>query len=72
MILTRRRSPERMPRARRAATAALLELADQGLDVRVVHPSGILGPYDFGKGHLTQLVLSYLNGRPHRLRGGRL
>lgn len=45
-----------------AATAALLELADQGLDVRVVHPSGILGPYDFGKGHLTQLVLSYLNG----------
>ena len=29
----------------------------------VVHPSGILGPGDYGHGHLTQLVTDYLNGR---------
>ena len=25
------------------------------------HPAGIIGPYDYGRGHLTQLVLDYFN-----------
>lgn len=33
-----------------------------GLDASVVHPSGILGPGDHGRGHLTQMVADYLNG----------
>ena len=33
------------------------------LDVRVVHPSGICGPYDYGHGHLTQLVQDFCTGR---------
>ena len=28
----------------------------------VVHPSGIIGPYDYGKGHMTQMIMSYLGG----------
>lgn len=33
-----------------------------GLDASVVHPSGILGPGDHGRGHLTQMVVDYLRG----------
>lgn len=34
-----------------------------GLDAVVVHPSGIIGPGDYGHGHLTQMVMDYLDGR---------
>src|SRR5690606_1973378 len=26
-----------------------------------IHPSGIIGPFDFGKGHMTQVIEKYLN-----------
>ncbi len=45
------------------ATQIVLNAAARGLDAVVVHPSGILGPGDYGHGHLTQLVSDYLNGR---------
>ncbi len=45
-----------------AATQLVLNAALRGLDATVVHPSGIIGPNDYGKGHLTQLVKSFLNG----------
>lgn len=45
------------------ATQIVLNAAASGLDAVVVHPSGILGPGDYGHGHLTQLVSDYLNGR---------
>lgn len=41
------------------ATAYMLEVAHQGLNACVVHPSGITGPYDHGRGHLTTLVIDY-------------
>ncbi len=44
------------------ATALVLEAAKAGLDASIVHPSGIIGPYDYGRGHLTQLVVDYMNG----------
>jgi dihydroflavonol-4-reductase len=44
------------------ATQAVLASAAQGLDAVVVHPSVITGPNDYGNGHLTGLVLDYLNG----------
>ena len=34
-----------------------------GLDAVVVHPSGIIGPNDYGHGYCTQLVMDYLDGR---------
>ena len=44
------------------ATQIVLDAAKEGLDATVVQPSGIIGPNDYGHGHLTQLVVSYLNG----------
>ena len=37
------------------ATQIVLNAAAEGLDASVVHPSGICGPYDYGRGHITQL-----------------
>lgn len=45
------------------ATALVLAAARRGLDAVVVHPSGIIGPGDFGHTHFTQLVLDVLDGR---------
>lgn len=45
------------------ATKYVLEAGKRGLDVSVVHPSGICGPNDRGSGHLTQLVLDYYRGK---------
>ena len=43
------------------ASAYALSLADKGLDISIVHPSGIIGPYDYGHGHLQQLIIDYMN-----------
>lgn len=44
------------------ATQIVLDAAEKGLDATVIHPSGIIGPNDYGNGHLTQLIIDYLNG----------
>jgi dihydroflavonol-4-reductase len=44
------------------ATQYVLDQVDKGLDAVVVHPSGIIGPYDFGKAHMTMMIEDYLNG----------
>lgn len=45
------------------ATSYVLDAAKQGLNACVVHPSGIVGPYDYGRGHITTLVVDYCKGR---------
>jgi dihydroflavonol-4-reductase len=45
------------------ATRLVLESVKNGLDAVVVHPSGIIGPNDYGFGNLTQLVLDFIDGR---------
>lgn len=45
------------------ATAYVLDAASKGLNACVVHPSGITGPYDHGRGHLTTLVIDYYKRR---------
>lgn len=53
------------------ATQAVLDAAAQGQDVVVVHPSGILGPYDQAGNHIVQLVKDYMRGKlPACVRGG--
>lgn len=53
------------------ATRLALEAAKRGLNVTVVHPSGILGPYDAQGNHLVQFVADYVAGRlPAGVRGG--
>lgn len=45
------------------ATAYVLQAADKGLRACVVHPSGIAGPFDNGRGHLTTLIIDYYKRR---------
>ena len=53
------------------ATQAVLDAAAQGLDAVVVHPSGILGPFDGAGNHLVQLVKEYAGGKlPACVKGG--
>lgn len=57
------------------ATQAVLDLVKEGLNAVVVHPSGILGPYDRSGersgNHLVQLVNDYVGGRlPACVNGG--
>lgn len=44
------------------ATRLVLQSGKEGLNVNVVHPSGIIGPNDYGKGHLTQLMIAFEKG----------
>ncbi len=45
------------------ATSYVLDAAKQGLNTCVVHPSGIIGPNDYGRGHITTLVIDYYKRR---------
>lgn len=45
------------------ATQLVLDAAADGLDAVVVHPSGILGPYDASGNHLVQMVSDYICNR---------
>jgi len=53
------------------ATRMVLDAGRNGLDVVVLHPSGITGPGDRGRNHLVQLALMYLQRKlPMGVRGG--
>lgn len=53
------------------ATQAVLDAVAEGLDAVIVHPSGILGPYDTSRNHLVQLVYDYIRGKlPACVNGG--
>ncbi|MCM1227227.1 MAG: NAD-dependent epimerase/dehydratase family protein [Clostridium sp.] len=53
------------------ATQAVMNAVSDGLDAVVVHPSGILGPFDDGNNHITQLIQMYLSGKlPAGVTGG--
>lgn len=45
------------------ATSIVLAAAKRGLNASVVHPSGITGPFDSGRGHLTVLAIDYYKRR---------
>ncbi|MFH1693213.1 MAG: NAD-dependent epimerase/dehydratase family protein [Bacillota bacterium] len=44
------------------ATQYVLNKVMDGLNAIVIHPSGIIGPYDYGKAHMTLMIEDYLNG----------
>ena len=57
--------------AKTKAEATRRVLAAEGLEVVVVHPSGLIGPDDPGRGHFTQLIRDALSGRlPATVGGG--
>ena len=71
----RRFSPDQVvggyAKTKAEATQAVLDAAADGLDAVVIHPSGILGPYDSSRNHLVQMVSDYLRGKlPACVNGG--
>lgn len=45
-------------------TKYILEMTrKEGLNCCVVHPSGLIGPYDYGRSHLTELVIDTIQKR---------
>lgn len=46
-----------------AAQLVLDAVKNRGLDACIVHPSGIMGPYDYKISHLTQLIIDTMTGR---------
>ena len=57
-----RRVPENYGRSKARATLAVLEGVKRGLDAVIVHPTGIIGPYDFRISEMGQLILDFING----------
>lgn len=58
-------------RTKAEATQNVLSAGRNGLDVVVVHPSGIIGPYDNCGNHLVQMIGDYLKGSlPACVQGG--
>lgn len=45
------------------ATQAVVDAVSDGLDAVIVHPSGIVGPFDDGRNHIVQLIRQYLDGK---------
>lgn len=53
------------------ATQAVLEATKNGLNAVIVHPSGILGPFDNSGNHIVQMVSDYIKGTlPAGVKGG--
>ena len=75
MIETKAFDPERVvggyAKTKAEATRFVLDSVALGLPAIVVHPSGILGPYDTERNHLVALIRDYLTGKlPACVRGG--
>lgn len=45
------------------ASKIALQFSKEGLDISVVHPSGIIGPGDWRIGQITNTIISYCQGR---------
>lgn len=43
------------------ATNYVIKGTKKGLNASIVHPSGIIGPYDYNIGHTTRLIMDYVN-----------
>jgi dihydroflavonol-4-reductase len=58
-------------RTKAEATRAVMDAVSAGLDAVIVHPSGIIGPYDSGKNYLVQMIADYISGAlPAGVNGG--
>lgn len=53
------------------ATQLVLDASKRGLDVVVVHPSGIIGPHGLQSGNMSRLISLYVRGKlPAAVHGG--
>ncbi|MDI6453638.1 NAD-dependent epimerase/dehydratase family protein [Peloplasma aerotolerans] len=44
------------------ASQYVLDSVKKGVNAIIVHPSGIIGPNDYGRSHMTMMIEDYLNG----------
>jgi dihydroflavonol-4-reductase len=49
-------------KSKATATQMVLDAVREGLHATIVHPAGLIGPNDYGKGLMTQMIADYLNG----------
>ncbi|MDD5447905.1 MAG: SDR family oxidoreductase [Actinomycetota bacterium] len=50
-------------KSKAAATNAVLEAIEKrGLDAAIVHPTGVIGPYDYKLSNMGQMIVDYING----------
>lgn len=49
-------------KSKAAATQSVLDAVQKGFPAVVVHPSGIVGPFDPGRNHLVQLIRDFMEG----------
>jgi dihydroflavonol-4-reductase len=53
------------------SSALVMAAVKEGLNAVMVHPSGIIGPNDYGNSHLTQMIVDYNDGKiPAAVKGG--
>ena len=58
-------------RSKAAGERALREVMAKGLEAVILHPSGVVGPHDFGPSRMGQVLLQlYHRKLPSLLRGG--
>lgn len=51
-------------RSKALASIEVLKSIEQGLDAVLVLPTGVIGPYDFRRSEMGQLILDYLENKP--------
>lgn len=59
-------NPDKVPkgygRSKAQATLAVLEGIEQGLNAVIVHPTGVIGPYDYRISEMGQLIIDFVTG----------
>ncbi|MFH1663052.1 MAG: SDR family oxidoreductase [Chloroflexota bacterium] len=59
-------NPDRVPkgygRSKALATLAVLDGVERGLNAMIVHPTGVIGPYDYRISEMGQLTIDFVNG----------
>jgi dihydroflavonol-4-reductase len=60
-------NPDRVPdgygKSKARATLAILEGVEQGLNAVIVHPTGVIGPYDYRISEMGQLIIDFVNDK---------
>jgi dihydroflavonol-4-reductase len=51
-------------RSKAEASLAVLSAVEKGLDAVIVCPTGVIGPYDYRRSELGQLILDYVDEKP--------
>jgi dihydroflavonol-4-reductase len=54
-------------RSKAAASLAVLEAVEKGLDAVIVCPTGVIGPYDYRGSEMGDLLRNWLRRKPHML-----